>query len=196
MSRKNESHGRIVRAAIALFSRQSYHGTSMREIARLADVNELTVFRHFISKEAVFHAALEESFTSIKPRLSALESPTNDLSSEKMLRQVVSIFVDISQFSPEVVRLTAIAILGGNGKAHELCRKHLAPVFLKINEYVDAQCRAGRLKTANPSIATAAIVLSILAQPELSRFVNGSFKNDIRESIQENTKFWVDALGA
>lgn len=198
MSRKIESHERIVRAAIALFSRQSYHGTSVREIARLADVNELTVFRHFDNKEAIFHAALESCISGVTTRIRSIEMSGENDSPEVILRRIISIFVDISEFSPEVVRLIAIAILEGNGKAHELCRKHLGPVFLRIHDYLEAQRRTGGIETSNPTIATAAMVLSIVAQPELSRIVGdlGLLKQDIRESIQMNTRFWVDALRA
>lgn len=44
----------ILAAASQLFARQGYHGTSTREIARLADVSENTIFRHFDRKEDLF----------------------------------------------------------------------------------------------------------------------------------------------
>ena len=58
MPRKSDVPSRIVRAAnIALFSRQGYHRTSTRDIARLADVSEVTLYRYFEHKEDVFWAA-------------------------------------------------------------------------------------------------------------------------------------------
>ena len=40
----------ILQAAGKLFASQGYHATSTREIARLADVSENTLFRHFDNK--------------------------------------------------------------------------------------------------------------------------------------------------
>ena len=48
---------KIVNAAAQLFARQGYHGTSTREIARLADISENTLFRYFEHKEDLFWAA-------------------------------------------------------------------------------------------------------------------------------------------
>ena len=59
---------KIVAAATLLFARQGYHGTSTREIARLAEVSENTLFRHFDHKEEIFWSALRSNAASLKPR--------------------------------------------------------------------------------------------------------------------------------
>ena len=56
---KSVTEVRIVEAAVQLFSRQGYKGTSTREIASLAGVNEATVFRYFARKTDLFWAAAE-----------------------------------------------------------------------------------------------------------------------------------------
>lgn len=53
--KKTERGNKIVHAAAQLFARQGYHGTSTREIARIA---ENTLFRYFDHKEDIFWAAL------------------------------------------------------------------------------------------------------------------------------------------
>jgi len=49
---------KIAQAAAKLFANQGYHGTSTREIARLSEVSENTLFRHFENKEELFWSAL------------------------------------------------------------------------------------------------------------------------------------------
>lgn len=46
-----ETRDRLLKAAIEVFSTKGYVGASTREIARVADVTEVTLFRHFQSKE-------------------------------------------------------------------------------------------------------------------------------------------------
>ena len=58
---------KIVDAAAQLFARQGYHGTSTREIARLAEVSENTLFRHFDHKEDIFWSALRSHTAALKP---------------------------------------------------------------------------------------------------------------------------------
>ena len=51
MTAKSSSQkDKILNSAAQLFARQGYHGTSTREIARLADVSENTIFRQFDRK--------------------------------------------------------------------------------------------------------------------------------------------------
>jgi len=64
---------KIVAAASQLFARQGYHGTSTREIARLADVSENTIFRHFDRKEDLFWSALRTRCSAIKLRRDMVE---------------------------------------------------------------------------------------------------------------------------
>lgn len=196
MPKKSDISTRIVRAAVALFSRQGYHGTTTREIARLADVSEVTVFRYFERKEDIFWSALRSSFSAIKPRRDLLDRISECDTPEKVLPQILSMFVDATIFSPELIRLIAIAFLEVRGNAEEVCREHLGPLFSTITEYLQANVVSGRVRQLNPIISTMAIGLTVFALPELSRVVQGCrlSKLDSREAIEEFTSFWLGAL--
>jgi len=49
---------RILQVALELFSSNGYGGTRTREIAQRAEITEVTLFRHFRSKEALFEATI------------------------------------------------------------------------------------------------------------------------------------------
>lgn len=51
---------RIIDSAVSLFSRKGYKNTSIKEIARKADVNSLTIFRYFHDKDTLFFQAVEQ----------------------------------------------------------------------------------------------------------------------------------------
>ena len=51
---KSVTEVRIVEAAVQLFSRHGYKGTSTRDISCLAEVNEVTLFRYFPRKTELF----------------------------------------------------------------------------------------------------------------------------------------------
>ncbi len=62
----SETKQRILDAAVQLFSRQGFRGTSTRELARLDDVNEASIFRYFPHKQELFLAALESHLERIR----------------------------------------------------------------------------------------------------------------------------------
>lgn len=192
----SEVPGRIARAAIALFSRQGYHGTGTREIARLADVSEVTVFRYFDRKEDIFLAALNSSFSSIKPRLDLFDHGSENRRPEIMLPQILSLLADMATFSPELMKLVAVAFLELHGKAEDICFQHLAPLFSSIAGYLSKNMETGKLLNLNPGIVTAAMALTVIAQPEISKLVGASAFSRLggRESIDEYTTFWLKVL--
>jgi TetR/AcrR family transcriptional repressor of mexJK operon len=194
--RRSEVRARIVRAAIALFSRQGFHGTRTREIARLADVSEVTVFRYFDHKDDIFWAALQSCFSSIKPRLNLLGAASRDESPEVMLPVIVCLLVDIVTYSPELMRLVAVALLELRGPAEEICRENLTPLFTAISEYLARNIESGRVRKLNPAIVTAALALTVIMQPELSKIVDGSPLSQLgrREAINQYSEFWVNVL--
>lgn len=162
----SEAQVRIVHAAAALFSRQGYHGTSTREIARLADVSEVTVFRYFDHKDDIFWSALQASLSTIKPRLESFGRSSRSEKPEVALPEIISLLADIATFSPEIVRLIAVAFLELRGKAEDVCREHLTPLFASICGYLSANIEGGKLRNLNPAIVTVAIALTVIAQPD------------------------------
>src|SRR5260370_12547900 len=60
---------RILAAAELVFSRDGFHGATTREIAREAGVNEVTIFRHFHTREDLLRPTLERGCAPINPRI-------------------------------------------------------------------------------------------------------------------------------
>ncbi len=64
-NRGAKTRERLLRAAIEVFSIAGFVGATTREIARVAGVNEVTLFRHFQSKEQLL-AAVAQHITALK----------------------------------------------------------------------------------------------------------------------------------
>ena len=90
--RSERSRRQILDAALALFSRQGYRGTSIREIGDAARLSIGNVYHQFPDKETIFQTLLEEYWAAIRspsfmksrrptlplirPRRSACSTPT------------------------------------------------------------------------------------------------------------------------
>ena len=53
-------------AAAQLFAHNGFKGTTTRDIAQLANLNEATLFRYFPHKPELFWAAVESHVTRVK----------------------------------------------------------------------------------------------------------------------------------
>lgn len=58
--RTRRSRAQILAAALKLFSRRGYHGTSVRDIARAAHASTGNVYHHFPDKETLFGALIQQ----------------------------------------------------------------------------------------------------------------------------------------
>lgn len=78
-TKPTSTRNRLLKAATEVFSTYGVIGATTREIARVAGVNEVTLFRHFQNKEQLLVAVIEQATTR---QLEALSNPlewTQDL---------------------------------------------------------------------------------------------------------------------
>lgn len=89
--RKTDTSKRLLEATLKLISEKGYLGSTTREIAQEAGVTELTLFRHFGSKERLFEELLK-SYTFL-PKLKEMLPELEGLSCEDSLRLIATRFL-------------------------------------------------------------------------------------------------------
>ena len=65
----------LIEAAARLYAEAGYRGATTRRIAGAAGVNEITLFRHFGSKDALIREAISRAESSLAPGAALPESP-------------------------------------------------------------------------------------------------------------------------
>ena len=194
--KNSERTDKIVQAAAQLFARQGYHGTSTREIARLADVSENTLFRHFDHKEDLFWSALRSRSNGLKMRRDLLDGIAGGDDIEVVLPKIIDLLVDTVVYKPELLRLIAVAFLELHWKTESFCREYLSPIFSAISRYLEMNIEAQRVRDLDPTMVTAALVTTVMAHAEVSRLIDGgkSHYSGGREAANAYTRFWLDLL--
>jgi AcrR family transcriptional regulator len=194
--KNGERTGRIIQAAAQLFARQGYHGTSTREIARLADISENTLFRYFEHKEDIFWTALQTSFSDLRIRKDLLDGIIGCEAPEVVLPQILSLLIETVTFKPQLLCLIAVALIELRWKAESVCHQYLSPIFSAFNLYLAKNIENGRIRNLDPRMITSALAMTVMVHPELSRLVSGTPPphSDSRDAIRAYTKFWLDVL--
>jgi AcrR family transcriptional regulator len=95
---------RLIQSALDLFLSQGIHSTTTRQIANLAEVNEVTLFRNFGNKYGLLQAVIEESplFSNIGETLGQVFSPSATL--QENLGQYVHRYLQLLEQRPDFVR--------------------------------------------------------------------------------------------
>lgn len=195
-SRNTDQKNKIVHVAGQLFAHQGYHGTSTREIARIAEISENTLFRYFEHKEDLFWAALGTRLSGFKLRKELLLDIGEGADPEIVLPQILGQLVDTLIRDPESLNLIAIAFIELRWKAEAFCFEYLAPLFAAINGYMAMSIEAGRIGRFDPTLLTAALAATVMVHSRMSRLITGGPAPyaDSREAVQAYSKFWLALL--
>lgn len=194
--KKNNTEQRILEAAVQLFSRQGFSGTSTREIARLADVNETSIFRYFPHKQDLFWAALQSRLRYVRPRRELEEGLAQVGNPEQVVPLIVELLVHTGIFNMDVVRLLCVGALELRPGTERLYNEHLAPIGRAVRVYLDECGKKGTLRKLEPSLTTLAFASTILVQLSLYPLLTGTsgpFAN-VEEAVRAHSSFWLNAL--
>jgi AcrR family transcriptional regulator len=195
-STTNSTEGRIIEAAVQLFSRQGFTGSSTSEIARLAGVSEVTVFRHFPKKRELFWAATESRLRrlriskELKKRLDVDENPRTALPG------IISLLVETVRHQPETIRLLYISLFEVEHGAERVLRKHLATLFEPVRQYLSRCAAKGLIRDLEPGVAALGLAASVAAHENLKSMLSTDevLCASTDDAIATYTEFWTKAL--
>lgn len=132
MPSRQSTRQRLINAAEELFTSQGVTETTTRQIAELAQVNEVTLFRHFQNKHGLLLAVIEESdlFTRLGQNLIA--SLNQESTIEEALKDYATGCLQGLEQFPNVVR----SVVGEAGHYPRENRQALGRGLTQANRYV------------------------------------------------------------
>jgi AcrR family transcriptional regulator len=185
---------RIVEAAVQLFSRKGYKGTSTREIAQLAGVNEATLFRYFSRKADLFWTATESRLNRLKLGRELQNGLAADVDPEIIVPMLVEFVVQNMAQSPELMRLLYVAGFELPG-ADRMFREHLGPIFDSVNAYFGRCAARGAIGDLEPTFATLGLAGAVSAHCNLHQLFTGrDLPSDGQSVAPAYAQFWLNAL--
>jgi len=193
---RNLVESRILNASVRLFGRNGFHGTTTREIARAAAVNEATIFRYFPRKADLSWAALQWGLNKLTPPRELAQVLMGGGALETMIRLTIEFFADAAERQPLVTRLLVFGTLELGNASERIQRRHLGPLLQMMSDYLARAASAGQILPIDPLTATVAIACSVLGYRSL--FNIASTKDAVAPTASElpgiQTRFWLQML--
>lgn len=131
-SSRNLTRQKIIQAAIELFASQGVSETTTKQIAELAQVNEVTLFRQFGNKHGLLLAVIEDAdvFAQLGQSLTTELPPASSLA--EMLRAYANTCLQALEQTPAVIR----SLVGESGQYSTENRQGLGRSFDRANRRV------------------------------------------------------------
>lgn len=150
----NVTRDRILETAVGLFSTKGYLGASTREIARQAGVAEVTLFRHFTSKEKLLEEVL--SRFSILPSLRNFIPQALEMPYEEALTALATMLLDTLIQLKDWVRIIHAELQRSPEKLQKIYHTFLDELFETFSSYFRELQKRGIVGSFDPEVAARA----------------------------------------
>jgi AcrR family transcriptional regulator len=179
---------RLLNAALELFVSQGVTETTTRQIAERAEVNEVTLFRHFGNKHGLLLAVIEESevFAQVGRSLAQHIAQTDNI--HQTLKEYAHDQLQAVEQIPELIR----SVVGESGQYPTENRQALGRGFIQANQYIaqylEAAVQQGKLEAYLPPAKIATLLNSTLLGYAVIKFTSDFYElwdnqDDFLESL-------------
>ena len=156
MTKGDSKRHDILKAAVELFAQKGFRGTTTRDLATQADVNEAIIFRYFTNKTELYRAILEEKVQQGRDEhCKEVERLAATADIQTFLEFVGTQFLEKHKDNT-FMRLMLFSALEG----HELSDMFLASVAVRdpLAAFMKQQMDAGVFRQMDPSLAARAFL--------------------------------------
>jgi AcrR family transcriptional regulator len=146
----------ILKAAMELFAKNGFRGTTTRDLASQADVNEAIIFRYFTNKTELYRAILEEKVHQGDNHYKEVEEMAKTSDVQTFLEFIGHRFLERHEQDSTFMRLLLFSALEG----HELADMFLTAMAVRdpMMTYIQRQMDAGIFKRMDPFLAARAFL--------------------------------------
>ncbi|MEZ7892200.1 MAG: TetR/AcrR family transcriptional regulator [Candidatus Wallbacteria bacterium] len=143
----DEMHAKILETLLELISQKGFKSTTTREIAASAGITEVTLYRHFSSKEEMF-AEVAEKYTAVG-LLHKLPPEIEKLPFKKKLNLITRKLLEVFKKQSKVFRIMLSESMMHPQQAKMHFEKVPFQIIIKVSEFFQEEIDAGRI---NPSL--------------------------------------------
>jgi len=191
--KKSGTNEQLLRATLKLISEKGYLGATTREIAQEAGVTELTLFRHFGSKEMLFEELLK-SYTFL-PKLKELLPELDGLTCEQSLTLIARRFLLTLKERKPMIKILYSEVTTYPEKIRTVYNNFIDEMRATLAGYFEGLQSRGILKmTISPEIAARVflwILFSYFRSEEIMRGGSGMTKQKLDKNVGEIVKIFM-----
>ena len=187
----NNTRERILEAGLKSFSKKGYLGATTKEIAREAGIAEVTLFRHFPSKEKLFEEVI--SAHSFLPTLKGLLPGALAMSFEEALTLIAVRFLDTLNLRKDMIRIMHSEMQRYPEKIHRIYHSFVDEVRDTLASYFSDLQKEGVLRDFDAALGARAFFGMFLSYFNAEEFLmRKKYRTtDIDETIRQYVGIFV-----
>jgi AcrR family transcriptional regulator len=183
---------RLLGATMKLVSKKGYLGATTREIAQEAGVSEITLFRHFGSKEKLFEGMLGR-YTFL-PHLKELRGRLDELPYEEALQIVATRFLLTLKERKSFIKIMFSEVNLYPGKIRKIYNNTIDETRSTLADYFLSLQHKGRLRKISPEAGARTFLSMLVAyfrSEEIMRGLDITKKGKMDREVREIVDIFV-----
>ena len=195
---KVNTHDRIIEAAVKLFSEKGFNGTTTKEIAEAADVNEALIFRHFSTKRDLYGAIIERKISEEPGIELSLETHRDSKDDRLVFTAIASRMFEKCGRDPSFMRLLHFSALEGHDLSDMFFDTYVEYINMLISDYIDTRIKDGAFKRLNPLYSSKAFIGMVVNQIIVQELFGEKKKNktDYKELTETFVEIFLEGIKA
>jgi TetR/AcrR family transcriptional regulator len=172
----------LLNVAIESFARNGFSGTKTRDIAAAAGVSEAILFRHFATKEDLYHAILDsrEDEHGAERRIAELQAFAEARDDVGLFRHLAAQIVGSFRDDPAFHRLMLYASLEGHLLANLFHERFVLPTGDFLRRYISLRQKEQAFHKCEPRVAVT-FAIGTMVHLAMGRYVFGLKKPAITD---------------
>jgi AcrR family transcriptional regulator len=185
----------ILQASLHLFAEKGFHGTSMRDIARQANITEGLIYHYFASKRDLFRAIIDEY--SFLPLLRTLPDLAEQLDLRGLLIVLARGFFDVLRQNAQLTRVFLQEIQVFPEEKEAFFADAVGQSIAELGEILDGRMSARARGQVDPQVAARLFFNALLAFFVEQELLGGKhlLPADEHDYIQHLVDMFVKRLG-
>ncbi len=186
----------ILKASLSLFASKGFHGTSMRDIARAANLTEGLIYHYFASKRDLFRAIIDEY--SFLPLLRTLPELAEQLDLRGLLTVLARGFFDVLRQNTQLTRLLLQEIQVFPEEKEAFFADAVGESIAELGGILDARMSERARQQVDPKVSARIFFNSLLAFYVEQEILGGKYllPVDERAYIEHLVDMFVKRLGS
>lgn len=186
----------ILEVATGLFAHQGFQGTTTKEIAHRAGVNEALVFRHFPSKEELYWAVIKRKINTCSPRERMRERLAAGGNDREVLTGLAAEILERRATDQTLSRLLLYSALESHRLSHRFFRTYVAEYYEVLAEYVRQRIAEGRFRHLDPLLAARGFLGMVIYHSWVQELFGGKrYQNfSVQQVSATLTELWLQGM--
>jgi AcrR family transcriptional regulator len=180
----------ILEVAVELFSQKGFRGTTTKEIAQAAGVNEAIIFRHFATKSELYAAIIDQKARSedVQAWQTVLKEAMERSDDRHVFGEVAFRILEFHRHDDTAMRILFYSALESNELSRMIFRNHIMKTNQQLAAYVKKRIAEGAFRRVDLMTAVRAFMGMVMGHALITKF----FGDDAREWLNISNRQAAD----